>query len=324
MRPIAILLYPGLQPLDVVGPNEVFAGANDAMESLGQRSERYQIDLFARTVEPVRGTSGLSLLPTKTFEQLDAEHIDTLIVPGGIGGRTNADPELLDSLTGWAARSRRIASVCTGTFLLASAGLCDDHRVTTHWAHAGTLARRFPAVTVDPDPIFINDGQLWTSAGVTAGIDLSLALVEADCGARVAQMVARHLVVYLRRPGGQSQFATPVWAEPTEVPAVRTACDLVHQHPERPWTVASLASRVGLSERHFTRVFRAEVGESPGRYLDRVRVEAARSILESESTGLDAIADRTGFGSAETLRRAFHRRLGISPAAYRRQLGAQP
>lgn len=300
----------------------MFAAANDALDHLGLAGDRYDIQLVAATAESFESSSGLRLEPARVIEDITPGEIDTLVVPGGDSVRSaGVNHELIAWIAEIAPTCRRVASVCTGTFLLADAGICAGRRVTTHWAHAGSLAKRHPDVTVDPDPIYLRDGDLWTSAGVTAGIDLALALVEADCGASVAQLVARHLVVYLRRPGGQSQFATPVWSEPTEVAPIRAACDLIHQRPEGAWTVADLAAEVGVSERHFTRLFRAEVGESPGRYLDRVRVEAARAILETEPVGLDVVARRCGFGSSETLRRAFHRRLGVSPAAYRRQTG---
>ncbi len=315
---IAIPLFPGFQPLDVVGPHEVFVGANDAMDALGIASSRYAVDLVAASTDPVVSESGLSLMPMKTFGDVTAA--ETLLVPGGVTTRESSlDTHLVQWIRTTAGRTARVSSVCTGTFLLAAAGLCSGRRITTHWAYATQLARAHPDVVVDPDPIFIRDGTLWTSAGVTAGLDLALAMVEADCGSSVAQLVARHLVVYLRRPGGQSQFGAPVWSEAAETQPIREACDRIHRAPHDDLRIGHLAAEVGLSERHFTRLFRAEVGESPARYIDRVRVDAARVILETETVGLGAVAARCGFNTTESLRRAFHRRVGISPAAYRRQ-----
>jgi transcriptional regulator GlxA family with amidase domain len=318
MRTVAIVCFPDLQPLDVTGPHEVLIGANDALDHLDRQGERYRVELVAAEPGPVRAESGLDLiapvgLPTD-------RPYDTIVVPGGKGARTApTDDRVVRWLAEQGPRARRVASVCTGTFLVAAAGLCEGRTVTTHWAHAAALAERHPEISVDPDPIYRRDGRLWTSAGVTAGIDLTLALVEEDCGPAVAQLIARHLVVYLRRPGGQSQFGSAVWARPAELSPIRAACELVHQSPGGDLGVEALADHAGLSPRHFTRLFRSEVGESPARYVERVRVEAARSLLERERAGLDQVARRCGFGTAETLRRAFHRRLGISPAAYRRQ-----
>ncbi len=315
---VGIILFEGFQPLDVVGPFDVFCAANSAVaaETPG-RPQPYDVHLIAESLDPVVSENGLSVVPTATFD--DVTNYQLIIVPGGATLRERPDGVLAQKLHQLALGVERLASVCTGTFLLATAGLITDHRVTTHWASAGQLAQRFPKLDVDPDAIYVRDENVWTSAGVTAGIDLALALVEDDCGPTIAQVVARHLVVYLRRPGGQTQFSAPIWSDSTELEPIREAKDIIHHAPEDDLRVAALAEAVGLSERHFTRLFRAEVGESPARYVDRVRVEAARTILETERVGLDVVAQRCGFRSAETLRRAFHRRLGVSPAAYRRQ-----
>jgi transcriptional regulator GlxA family with amidase domain len=316
---VVIVCYPGIQPLDVVGPNEVLAGANVAADHVGRGGTRYALEIVASEPGPVVGESGLALhagpLPDPR------RPVDTLLLPGGnVSRRTAAEDRSLVDWIGTAARhSRRVVTVCSGTFFAAAAGLCDGRRVTTHWSRAGELAATCPGATVEPDAIYLRDGDLWTSAGVTAGIDLALALVEEDLGADVAQLVARHLVVPLRRAGGQSQFASPVWTEPAAPGPIRRAKELIHADPADDLAVASVAHAVGLSPRHFTRLFREQVGESPGRYVERVRVEAARQLLESERTGLGDIARRCGFGTAETLRRSFHRRLGLSPDAYRRR-----
>lgn len=317
-RCVVFTLYPDFQPLDVVGPHEVFQGANLALDRLKRSGPRYNLVLAAESAGPVRSESGMEVVAQLAFSELPDIH--TLIVPGGSGAAT--EPE---AVTHWLRENptaERIATVCTGTFIAAAAGLLDGLSVTTHWSRAGELASRHSNLTVDPDPVYIEAGNIWTSAGVTAGIDLALALVERDCGAEVARLVAQHLVVYLHRPGGQSQFATPTWSRPVEGAPVRTACDIIHAELGSDLSVEALASRVGLSSRHFARCFKTEVGETVARHVERVRVEAARQLLETEPIGLDAIATQCGFGSAETLRRAFHRRLDLSPDAYRRQFAS--
>lgn len=322
-RRVVIPLYPGLQPLDVTGPHEVLAGANQALRHLGRSDPSYRIELVAEAAGPVTGESGLAICADAPLPD-PRTPIDTLLVPGGSSAHRVVDdcPALITWIQAAAPGSRRVATVCSGTFLAADAGLCDGRRVTTHWSRAGQLAARRPQATVEPDAIYVRDGNLWTSAGVTAGIDLALALVEEDLGVEVAQLVARHLVVYLRRPGGQTQFAAPVWSEPSAPGPIQQAKDLIHAEPGTDLTVAALAQRVGLSPRHFARLFREQVGESPARYVERVRVQAARQVLETERSGLDEIADRCGFGTAETLRRSFHRRLGVTPDAYRRRFAS--
>ncbi|HEY6425885.1 MAG TPA: helix-turn-helix domain-containing protein, partial [Acidimicrobiales bacterium] len=262
--------------------------------------------------------SGLSL-HTAPFPVAN-ERIDTLLLAGGRGANAAADDETLVSwVRDVAPRCRRIATVCSGAFVGAAAGLFDGRRVTTHWARAGELAAAYPALTVDADPIYIRDGRCWSSAGVTAGIDLSLALVQEDHGVEVAQLVARWLVMFLHRPGGQTQFASPVWVPRAERSTVRAVQTLVEAAPGGDHRVPALAAAAAMSVRHFTRVFTAEVGESPSRFVERTRLEAARGELEVSGDTLDVIAQRCGLGSAETLRRVFQRRLGVSPDAYRRR-----
>jgi transcriptional regulator GlxA family with amidase domain len=251
--------------------------------------------------------------------------IDTLVLAGGNGSKTAAaDDELVAWITATAARSRRVATVCSGTFLAAAAGQLHGRRVTTHWARADELAIAYPDVHVDPEPIYIRDGRIWSSAGVTAGIDLSLALVEDDLGVDVAQTVARWLVMFLHRPGGQTQFASPVWVPRAERSAVRAVQSRVEAAPADDHRLAVMADAAAMSVRHFARVFTAEVGESPGRFVERMRLEAARRELETSSATLDVVAVRCGLGSAETLRRVFHRHVGVSPDAYRRRFRTGP
>lgn len=313
-------VFDGVQPLDAVGPHEVLMSASALVTARGTGPE-YRITTVATQPGPVRAGSGLQLVAEATLPEHGA--IDTLLVPGGSGARRLADnPDFVGWLRRAANRSGRVASVCTGAFPLAATGLLDGLAATTHWRYAEALARAHPAVDVRPDAIHLRQGRIWTSAGVTAGIDLALALVEADHGADVAQLVARELVVFLRRPGGQSQFAGPVWSAPAPRPSVRAAQDLIHADPAADLRVPVLAARVGMSERHFSREFTRLLGAPPGDYVEQVRVDAARRLLESESLLLTVAAGRTGFGSAETMRRAFLRRVGVAPDHYRRHFAA--
>ncbi|MCU1366428.1 MAG: HTH-type transcriptional regulator glxA [Ilumatobacteraceae bacterium] len=319
---IVIVCFPGVQPLDVTGPHEVFAGANEVLAHRSPGAQRYELLVCAARPGIVTGESGLGLVAPNAIPARGA--IDTLLLPGGTGVyAAAADMSLVTAVRRAAARSQRIATVCSGTFLGAAAGLLDGKRVTTHWNRAPRLAREHPALDVDPDAIYINDGNVWTSAGVTAGIDLALALVERDHGADVAQTVARHLVMFLRRPGGQSQFAAPVWQQPAERDAVRAAQDLVNANPAADLRVGALAAAINMSERHFTRVFAAEVGEPPAKYVERVRVETARRHLEQRGATVAGVARQCGFGTAETMRRSFLRRVGVAPDDYRRRFAAR-
>jgi transcriptional regulator GlxA family with amidase domain len=316
-RHVVIIAYPGLQVLDVAGPHEVFVGASRVLAGLG-RPGGYRVSVVSRTPAEVVTESGLRL-GADPLPPAD-RRTDTLLLPGGLGVQAaRSDAALVGWIRRAAGRARRLAAVCSGTFLAAEAGLLDGRTVTTHWAGAAQLAADFPAVHVDPDPIYCRDGTVWTSAGVTAGIDLALALVAADHDTEVAQTVARWLVMFLHRPGGQSQFAAPVWTPRAERGGVRAAQAQVEADPAADHSVPALARVAAMSPRHFARVFAGEVGEPPGRYVERVRVEAARQQLETTADTLDVIARRCGLGTAETLRRAMHRRLGVSPDAYRRR-----
>lgn len=312
-----IPVYPGIQPLDVVGPHEVLRS------TAGLAERGYDVTLVAREPGPVCAESGLQLVATAGLPE--SGPIGTLLVPGGHGTLAALDDDgVIRWLRGACARAERVASVCSGAFLLAAAGVLDGHPATTHWRWAAELTRHFPAVDVHPDAIWVRDGRLWTSAGVTAGIDLALALLEADHGVDAAQAVAREFVVFLRRPGGQSQFAAPVWTEPAARPSVRAAQDLIHSEPTADLRVPALAERCGMSERHFSREFTRLLGIPPGDYVEQVRVDTARRLLESEALLVTAAATRAGFGSAETMRRAFLRRLGVSPDHYRRHFATTP
>ncbi|MEU0272261.1 GlxA family transcriptional regulator [Streptomyces sp. NPDC006307] len=313
-RPVLVVLFDGVQSLDVTGPVEVFAGA----AHLGAVPP-YPIRTASLDGAPVRTQSGLRLAADTSLA--DAEPPHTLLVPGGDGTRT-PDPRLIDWLRVHAPRAERLVSVCTGAVLLAEAGLLDGRRVTTHWAFCDHLARDHPAVEVDPDPIFVRDGNLATSAGVTAGIDLALALVEEDLGRDTALTIARHLVVFLRRPGNQAQFSAQLAAQTARREPLREVQQFITEHPAADLSVESLAARARLSPRHFARAFQAETGTTPGRYVDRVRLEHARRLLEDTADGVQEVARAAGYGTPEAMRRAFVKALGTAPAEYRRRFHA--
>ncbi len=318
-RRIAILLYPGVQSLDVTGPLEVFSAARELISATGREDPGYEIATIARSPRPVRSSSGLGLVPDAPLPRA-GEAIDTLIVPGG-SGRSQAGDD--DTLIRWLSRAprhcRRVAGVCTGSFLLAAAGLLEGRRATTHWAFAEQLAREHPAVEVDPDPIFLRDGAIWTSAGVTAGMDLSLAMVEEDLDREAALLIARHLVLFLRRPGNQSQFSATLQAQQPRAEPLREIQRLVLEDVAGEHTVEAMAARAHMSPRNFARAFRAQTGTTPARYVESVRLEAARRRLEESGEPVSAIARGCGFGTAETMRRSFLRALQVGPAEYRRR-----
>lgn len=311
-RKVVIVGYPGVQALDVVGPHDVFTGASLLMGG------GYDVTVASVAGQPVPTATGLAFVATPLPDPGDP--IDTVVLPGGAGiDAARSDAELVAWIKAVAGRARRTVTVCTGAFLAAEAGLLDGRRVTTHWAFAERLASEFPAIDVDADPIFVRTSDtVWTAAGVTAGIDLALALIEEDHGTEVAQTVARWLVLYLRRPGGQSQFAAPVWMPRAKRRSIREVQETIEAEPGGPHTVDGLARCAAMSPRHFTRMFTAEIGEAPGQYVERIRTEAARRQLEETDDTVVAIAARCGFGTAETMRRNFVRRVGISPDQYRK------
>jgi transcriptional regulator GlxA family with amidase domain len=313
---IAIVVYEGYQGLDVVGPLEVLHCARTLRERSGQPPLAYEPVVVGPSRAPVRSESGLQLVPELGLDEVDEAH--TLIVPGGEGiiGRL-AEPAFVQGLRRLAARSSRVVSVCTGAFLLAGCGLLDGRRVTTHWAFCDSLQQLFPQVGVERDVIFVRDDPIWTSAGVTAGMDVALALLEADHGPELAQEVARWLVLFVRRAGGQPQVSAQLALQAADRPAVRALMDYIIEHPEADLAVPALARRCGMSVRNFTRVFRAETGVPPARFVAQVRLELARRLLEASDGNIDQVARKSGFGTAEALRRAFARTLGQSPRAYR-------
>ncbi|MDJ0465656.1 GlxA family transcriptional regulator [Streptomyces sp. H27-C3] len=316
-RSVLVVLFDDVQSLDVTGPVEVFAGA---AHCVGE-SDAYRIRTASLDGAPVRTTSGLTIVPDGSLADEPPPH--TLVVPGGRGTR-DPDPRLTDWLRANAAGPERLVSVCTGALLLAEAGLLDGLRVTTHWMVCDHLARSFPAVEVDPDPIYVRDGRVATSAGVTAGIDLALALVEEDLGRDVALTIARHLVVFLRRPGNQAQFSAQLAAQTAQREPLREVQQWITEHPGGDLSVEALAGRARLSPRHFARAFRSQTGSTPGRYVERVRLEHARRLLEDCADGVEEISRTCGYGTPEAMRRAFVKSLGTAPAEYRRRFRTQP
>jgi len=264
-------------------------------------------------------SSGMRIVPDAALGDAPAR-IDTLIVAGGAGSRAaQGDEDLIAFISRTAPRARRVASVCTGAFLLAAASLLDGRRATTHWASAAALARAYPGVDVDPDPIYVRDGSIWTSAGVTAGMDLALALVEEDVGRETALTVARHLVLFLRRPGNQSQFSATLAAQGPRRDSLRDVQREVLDDLAGAHSVAAMAQRANMSVRNFARAFREETGLTPARYVERVRLEAARRWLEDGDEPVALVASQCGFGTPETMRRSFLRALGVGPLEYRRR-----
>ncbi|OKK04545.1 transcriptional regulator [Streptomyces sp. CB03234] len=322
-RLIVIVLFDGVDLLDVTGPPEVF--------SLVQRETSdatgYHVVLAAETLDPVTTSAGVRVLPDLTFREASTRSIDTLLVPGSVEVdserrvRALTDPAVVGWVKTLATRTRRVTSVCVGAHILAAAGLLDGKRATTHWSTAQQLAAEHPAVEVDADPIFIREGDVWTGAGISACLDLSLALVAEDFGETTALRVARQLVMYLKRPSGQSQFSVPL--EPVSL--TRRVEDVRHyiaRNIGRRLTLADIAAYAHVGERQLARVFKAELGMTPAAYIESARVERARNQLETTDATLDRIASTCGFGTTDTLIRAFRRKLDTTPTEYRRRFRA--
>ena len=322
-RRVVMVAFPKFQILDVAGPLEVLASTG-RLERSRNLGPGYEIEIVGPDRPPLRSSSGLTLGVDRVYDD-SFDEIDTLIVAGGIGSRVALrDERILDCVRRAAARARRVCSVCTGAGVLAAAGLLDGRRVTTHWAYAETLAAEHPNLDVDADSIYVRDGKFWTSAGVTAGIDLALALAEDDISREIALEVSRGMVVFLKRPGGQSQFSAQLAGQLADRHPLRELQAWVVEHPEADHSIEALAGRVAMSPRHFARVFRQEVGQSPARFIECVRVEAARRRLEESQRSVEEIADGVGFGTSETMRRAFLRQIGVGPSAYRERFSESP
>lgn len=313
MMRIVILAPPGVQSLDVVGPAEVFW---EAARRLGDPNA-YEVRVMGATDAPICGTGSLRFLPDCTIDDSD-EAIDTLLV-GGDPSFQEIDPKVVDWIRRRTPSMRRYGSVCTGVFLLAAAGLLNGRRVTTHWECAEKLEHDYPEVIVDSDQIFIQDGALCTTAGVTAGMDLALALVEEDHGRDLALIVARYMVMFLKRPGGQSQFSAHLAAQMSGKSPIQQAQEYVLAHIAAPLSVDTLAHQAGMSVRNFARVFRKEMEMTPADFVEAARLDAARRMLQDTNSPLQRIADACGFGNVDVMRRAFIRKIGVSPLDYRRR-----
>jgi len=311
VRRVVIAVFPRVQTLDVFGPAEVFSTATQL-----NGGDDYEVEVVSARPGPLP-TSSVALHPDLTLDECRGP-IDTLLVAGGRGvDDATRDERLVAWLTAAAKRSRRVTSVCTGAFLLARAGLLDGRRATTHWASCRELSRRHPEVEVETDPIFVRDGNVITSAGVTAGMDLALSLVEEDLGRELALETARWLVLFLKRPGGQAQFSAQLAAQMADREPLRDLQHWLPDHLGEDLSVPSLARRACMSERNFARAFRDETGMTPAAYVEVARVESARIALETGDLPVETIAHQAGFGTVETMRRAFRRRVGVSPAGYR-------
>nr|WP_275691449.1 MULTISPECIES: DJ-1/PfpI family protein [Burkholderiaceae] len=315
-RLVTFVVYDEYQPLDIAGPMQVFALANREMSS-----PAYTLITVSEVPGRVRASAGPDIVVDADLKTLD--QADTIVVPGGTGvERACASRTLTSSISGSQATARRLCSVCTGAFLLAAAGVLDDRRATTHWEKCDALRSRYPKIRVEESPIFVNDGNVWTSAGVTAGIDMALALVEEDHGYRVAASVAKKLVVYLRRPGGQAQFSeTLVMQEKAGAAEFSPLMAKVSAALHKTWSVEELASAAGQTSRTFQRRFRLAMGCSPFVAVQELRLSRARIMLETTTSGTAIIADRCGFASEEQMRRAFQRKFGLPPSAFRSFFG---
>ncbi|MSP42244.1 MAG: GlxA family transcriptional regulator [Alphaproteobacteria bacterium] len=318
IRSVVMLAFPGAQVLDITGPMEIFKGANDVLA----RHELSDMPVYKLALATHEGglfetTSGIRLYADCNLSAL-TQSIDTLLVSGGDGVREALhDKELIAFIQRASKKARRVASVCSGAFLLAQAGLLDGRRAAAHWRICDLLAKNFPKVTVDRDALYVRDGKFSSSAGVTAGMDLSLALVAEDCGHRVALEVARDKVLFMIRSGGQSQFSTHLLAESTESDRLRSGMTWALENLQARLTVEDLATRAAMSTRNFARVFCQQTGATPAHFIERARIDAARRKLEDSNKAVDVVATECGFGNGERMRRAFHRHIGIAPNVYR-------
>jgi transcriptional regulator GlxA family with amidase domain len=314
-RRIVFAVFPDFQILDLTGPHEVFTQA-------GRLTGGVVLETVAAAPGPVPSSGGLAVSPTLTIDEAVGP-VDTLVAVGGGGiHRACEDGRFVDWFARTAHRARRTASVCSGAFLLGAAGLLDGRHVVTHWSRCDQLAEQYPRVTVDPDPIFVRDGDVWTSAGITAGMDLALAMTEEDHGPEISRAIARQMVMFVQRPGGQAQFSAQLAAQRPERAPLRDILDWITDHPDCDLGVPALAARAAMSERNFTRVFRAETGHTPAAYVESARIEAARRLLETTSATLESVAHACGFGTVETLHRSFKRTLQVTPGEYRKHFSA--
>jgi transcriptional regulator GlxA family with amidase domain len=321
-RRVVALALPGGDPLELVGPLEILGTANMVLESAGRPDLGYDFEVAAPAKGVILEWKGLKLIAERACHELRGP-IDTLIVQAmDISAAGLRERRMLRWLARVAPRIRRVASVCSGTYVLAEAGLLDGRRATTHWAFCDDFARRYPRVRVDPEPIFVQDGNLYTSAGATAGLDLTLAFVEQDFGREVALRVAQYLVFFLKRPGNQAQFSVQMASQLAERDVIRDVQTYVYENLDADLSVLALAKRAAMSPRNFARVFAEQVGVTPGRFVEDARQEIARERLEQSKMTVDEIAAACGYHSAETMRQAFVRSLGVSPSEYRRRFAS--
>ena len=323
LRTVACLVYPQVMSLDVTGPVQVFASANVERERQGL-PPFYELLLVADDLQPVATSAGIRLCVDRPWTELNLAALDTLLIPGGLGvDEQTLNPALLAWLQRAEPQVRRLGSICSGALILAAAGVLDGRQATTHWADLDELRCRYPNVVVDSDRLHTfdpgnqdGDDHVFTSAGVTAGIDLALALVEADLGRAIALAVARRLVMFLRRPGGQTQFSPLLTPEPSRVPRLAALLEWLPANLGADLSLEALAQQANLAPRTLSRVFNQELGMGPGRYVERLRLEAARTLLQSAQASIATVARLTGFGHPENLRRTFHKHLAVSPQEY--------
>lgn len=317
-RQIVFFVFPDFQSLDLTGPLEVFACASWTIGEDG-RDPGYRTTVVAERAGAVRAASGLEVVAHRGIDD-DLGNVDTLVVVGGPGVvRAATDSAAVTFVRNAAGRARRVASVCTGAFLLGAAGLLDGRKAATHWQYAGMLAQAFPSARLDNDAIYTKDGPVYTSAGVTAGMDLALALVESDLGRSTSMQVARYLVMYVHRAGGQSQRSPQLTEQSAEALPLDDTKTYVLENVRADLSVAALAARVAMSPRNFARMFKRKVGRTPAQFVEEARLDAARRLLEQTTSSIDEVARAVGFGPPETLRRAFVRNLGVSPGEYRKR-----
>lgn len=322
-RRVVMVIYPDAHILDVVGPLEVLTGAK---LFLPEGLLPYDVTVVAEQAGRISTTSGLTIEADQTFARAtrDPRPVDTLIVAGGHGTvKALENKALLDFVTHASMKAARVVSICTGALILAHVGLLDGRRATTHWWWCPILQKRYPKVAIEPDAIFIRDGKFWTSAGVTSGMDLALALLEEDWGHDIALQVARYNVMYMMRPGGQAQFSANLLSQKAADPKIADTMEHVLANVGDDLTVTTLAARIFMSERSFARKFKDETGATPAHYVEMARLQAARVALEQSDATIDMIAAETGFGSAERMRRAFQRHLGVSASDYRERFSVK-
>lgn len=322
-RRISMLIFPRINLMTLAGPLDVFMRASQELTRAGKRrSPAYEIELLTMDDQPLMTASGLGIVGGRQWTGA-LTPIDTLLLVASAADLdSRIAPELLAWLRASADRVRRIGSVCSGAFALAAAGILDGRRATTHWRLADKLAQRYPQVSVDADKIFVQDGNVWTSAGVSTGADLALAMVEEDHGHALALEIARHMVLFLRRPGGQSQFSSQLEAQAADLQPIRELIAWISDHLDADLSVPLLAKRAGMSDRNFSRVFSQQVGTTPARFVARLRLQAAKARLEATTQNVETIASQAGFGDGETLRRHLRSEMGATPRLYRARAGA--